>query len=379
MSLARSRERLLTLILAVASVLATALAVELALRLAGWTPARFASPASAFSPHWKVYLDCYPTNPRGYFDLDLRDPATRERYRALGVRRLDEVAHRAPHAVELRFNSLRFRDAELLPKPPGLTRVVVLGDSFTEGQGVKEQDTLVRVLERRLQAVGSLRYEVRNCGRRAADFPTLDKMFERILPFEPDLVVYAMVPNDVEPSPEYHRSRNYVDDWIVDRRRWQEPGAPTGLLPLQPRLLAFVRDRLDAWRIGRESTLWYLGLYGPENRQGWERTQERVRTWDRRLRERGARLLLASWPLLVDAERGDPFAPIAAEVARFCRLAGIPRHDLRPALAGRPAATLWVHPVDHHPNEVANRLAAESLAPVVKALVEGQQRTTDTP
>src|SRR5437867_1299821 len=32
-------------------------------------------------------LDCYPTNPRGYFDLDLRDPATRERFEALRVRR----------------------------------------------------------------------------------------------------------------------------------------------------------------------------------------------------------------------------------------------------------------------------------------------------
>ena len=39
-----------------------------------------------------VLLDCYPTNPRGYFDVDLHDPATFERYRALGLSRLDEAA-----------------------------------------------------------------------------------------------------------------------------------------------------------------------------------------------------------------------------------------------------------------------------------------------
>ena len=33
-----------------------------------------------------------------------------------------------------------------------------------------------------------------------------------------------------------------------------------------------------------------------------------------------------------------------------------------------PASSLWVHPLDMHPNEVAHRLAAESLAPVVAAL-----------
>ena len=44
-------------------------------------------------------LDCYPSNPRGYFDLDLRDPATRERAQA----RLDElrknIAHALPHEL----------------------------------------------------------------------------------------------------------------------------------------------------------------------------------------------------------------------------------------------------------------------------------------
>jgi hypothetical protein len=85
---------------------------------------------------WTLLLDCYPTNPRGYFDIDLRQPASRELYFSVAPLRFDAVARRAPWAVESRYNELRFRDAPLGPKTPGVRRVMVLGDSFTEGQGV---------------------------------------------------------------------------------------------------------------------------------------------------------------------------------------------------------------------------------------------------
>jgi hypothetical protein len=101
---------------------------------------------------------------------------------------------------------------------------------------------------------------------------------------------------------------------------------------------------------------------------GWPETQERLRAMKRALDARGARLLIAPWPLFVGLEGSYPFAAVHGEIARFCLSAGIPHHDLLPAFQGRRTAELWVHPVDHHPNEVAHRLAAESLAPEVLAL-----------
>ena len=152
----------------VAGALAVAfLLVEGTLRLEGYEPPRFRNTARVVDSKWRALLDCYPTNPRGYFDLDLRDEKTRERYRWMAPVRLDAVARRAPWAVEFRYNALRFRDVELGPKPPGVRRVMVLGDSFTEGQGVKEADTYPRRLEALLNAAGAGRWEVRNCGRRA--------------------------------------------------------------------------------------------------------------------------------------------------------------------------------------------------------------------
>ena len=115
-----------------------------------------------------------------------------------------------------------------------MRRVLVLGDSFTEGQGVKEPDTYPRVLEARLNSPNGPRWEVRNCGRRGADFPLLFELFEQILSYEPDVIVYGMVLNDADQSEEFHSRQTYVNDLILDRGRTMEGRPlPEGRLALQ--------------------------------------------------------------------------------------------------------------------------------------------------
>jgi hypothetical protein len=355
--------------LAAASALLTLALAEGALRLAGYAPAAYEHTNRIAGPGRALLLDCYPTNPRGYFDVDLRDEATRARYRALGVSRVDEVAPRTPFAVERRYSAQQFRSPEIGPHPPGVVRVAVIGDSFTEGMGVKEADAYPRVLGRQLEAAGgSPRWEVLNLGRRGYDFPALHDLFLTALSFEPDVVVYGMVLNDAERTDEFQARQAYLNDWILDRGRMVREGDEPRLRPWSSRLLAFVRDRLETRRVGQDTTRWYRDMYGPANQAGWERTQAHLRDMHRRMEERGGAFLVASWPLLVGLEGEDPFADTTATIHRFLLAAGIPHHDLRPALAGHPSDALWVHPVDHHPNEVAHRLAAESLAPVVRSL-----------
>jgi lysophospholipase L1-like esterase len=65
--------------------------------------------------------------------------------------------------VSVRTNALGFRGREIPAQPdPGTFRILTLGDSFTFGWGVEEEETFIRVLERRLSAVG--RVEVINAG-----------------------------------------------------------------------------------------------------------------------------------------------------------------------------------------------------------------------
>jgi hypothetical protein len=368
--LSRARETLRNSLLSLASLLVLFLVLEAGLRVFGFVPDRFLMMGRMANARWTLLLDCYPTNPRGYFDIDLRSPPNRERYFSVAPLRYDLVAHRAPWAVESRYNALRFRDAPLGPKSPGVRRVMVLGDSFTEGQGVKEPDTCVRQLEGLLNATEPGKWEVRNCGRRGTDFPALYDAFEAILPYEPDILVYAMVLNDPDQSESFHARQTYVNDWILDRGR-QTDELEAGPGPFRSRLFTLFADRVAAGRVGRATTRWYLDMYGPPNREGWERTQDYIREMNRRVRERGGQFLVAPWPLFVGLDGGYPFAPIHETIRRFCLQTGIAHHDLLPVFLGRYSETLWVHPVDRHPNELAHRLAAEDLAPLLRGLGRG--------
>jgi len=248
-------------------------------------------------------------------------------------------------------------------------RVAVIGDSFTEGMGVKEEDTYARVLHRLLNTgTEAGHWEVFNCGRRGYDFPAIRDLFETVLALEPDVVIYGMVLNDAVRAEAFQARQAYLNDWILDRGRMFRDDDERRLGALDFRLFALVRDRVESYRVGRDTTRWYRDMYGEPNREGWERTQAYLREMNGRAQARGGRFLVASWPLLVGLEGRYPFADVSETIARFCLSAGIARHDLLSALYGHRDDSLWVHPVDHHPNETAHRLAGESLVDPVRRL-----------
>jgi len=363
--MALPRELAKNLGLSLATVLSIGLLAEAGLRMAGFIPIRWRPrPLVLKNSQPPLFLDCYPTNPRGTFDLDLRQAVTRAHYEAVFGRSLAAEAASAPYAVEVRFNSLHLRGPEFPPPRPGVRRVVVVGDSFTEGQGVREDDTYPRRLQALLDAAEPGRWEVLNAGRRGADFPHLYTYFETLVPqLQPDLVVYGMVLNDTKESASFVGRYPYLNDWIS---RGEVVGAappPSSLI--QSRLAALVGERVEAFRVGRQSIAWYRDLYGPANAEGWGETQAFIRNMHRTMRARHGRFLVATWPLLVALDGAYPFEGVHETIGRFCRDAGIRHLDLLPALRGRRPETLWVHPLDKHPNELAHRLAASSLAPAL--------------
>jgi len=355
--------------LAVLGVLVVLGVGEIVVRAAGLGPKRFYHPRYVENPWKSVAIDTYPTNPRGYFDLDLHDPAVNAR---LTESRLDLglATQRTPYAVELHYNEHRCRDHEVVWWP-GYTHIVVLGDSFTEGQGVREADTFTRRLERTLQAEGR-KVQIYNCGRRGRDFPELfDAFIELVSSYRPDILVYAMVLNDAVQSPEFRAEQPFLNDWILDRRRMVGEEGPDGARG--SRLWALAKDRYESRRVAEATTRWYIDMYGPRNQAGWDATRHYLETMKSELDRRdGGKLLVALLPLLVDRRHGYPFAGPARAIKKACDDAGISFVDLSDSVAGEPAESLWVHPVDMHPNEKAHAIFAAALHDAIVSAVEGR-------
>jgi hypothetical protein len=139
--------------------------------------------------------------------------------------------------VSYRFNNVGCRGPDVpLTRPPGVVRVLSLGDGRTLGVGVHEQDTYAAHLERLLNdptavAANRLRYEVLNCGVAGYGLGDALKLYDRLHQrVGADVVVLAVAPGDDQPFGAFlhlansrdYGSLDYLSASVFRLRRWRE-------------------------------------------------------------------------------------------------------------------------------------------------------------
>jgi GDSL-like Lipase/Acylhydrolase family len=115
-------------------------------------------------------------------------------------------------------NSQGNRDVEVpLKKPPGVFRILVLGDSFTVGANVRQEEAYPKALERRLVGLYGPKVQVVNTGVGGWDPFQYAQYFEHYgVQFEPDLVLVGFfVGNDTF---EPHTSAEQLPTAILGHR-----------------------------------------------------------------------------------------------------------------------------------------------------------------
>ena len=120
----------------------------------------------------------------------------------------------------VRINALGFRGPEIDIEPsPGTYRVLCVGDSFTYGMGVREEEAWPAVVERWLEPpAGFERVEVINTGVPGYNLWQGIEVIRRWQPrLQPNAIVFALVSNDLEPA-------FYVEDGYL-----RVPGRTYGL------------------------------------------------------------------------------------------------------------------------------------------------------
>lgn len=299
--------------------------------------------------------------------------------------------------TRLEINSLGFRNAELSPKPAGVSRVLVVGDSFVSALNVASEETFVsvagRVLEQRL---GAHRAELVNAGtpnygtwhelkvlRRYAGSLAIDFA-----------VLCVFVGNDLEDNLR-PLGATVRGGYLVER----QPGS--GQLPrpvrawLQRHSMAYVflwnaYDRVRDSISGQTSNP--LGRFGPLlTTSGDAQSQDAYRQSGELLREAKDFLAGLGIPLVVVIipqelqVYPEKFASLAARIpgrdagydltlpnrrwAGIAESLGLPTVDLLPVLRARNDGPPLYMRLDGHLTVAGNRVAGEALAAVLMPLL----------
>ncbi|HXM20892.1 MAG TPA: SGNH/GDSL hydrolase family protein [Terriglobales bacterium] len=250
--------------------------------------------------------------------------------------------------VDVRINSQGLRDYEYsLTKPAGVYRIMLLGDSTTFGWGVPLNETTAKILERNLNAKhipGYDHVEVLNAG--VGNYDTVQEVTyfkTRGRAFRPDLVVLVYFINDPEPVPVEHKG------FLVDSSY----------------LIAFSVNRFDGVlrRIGTRPdwNKYYSSLYD-DNRPGFQACKAALIDLASTTKRENTKLLVAILPELHQINDNYPFTAAHQKIKDVLAAEHAPVLDLIDGLRNHgPESTLWVTPLDDHPNGKANTLVAAQI------------------
>ncbi len=302
------------------ALVATAILIELGFRLVGPTYSGFNNESAE-----------YPTNPRGYFQ-ELRVENGRPIY---GVPMNKKVGLGGRTGTQ--------NDT---PLP---SRILGMGDSQGQGQGVYFADTMYEQLGALLQERG-IPSQIRNVAVSGYD---LDEIAARYA-YEArdnqhfDLVLYTMVLDD------FGLDRNAIagSDFIAQRSN-----TPFDAWRARSATWNFVAHILEQWELSERTSAAYRKSFQGENLK--KRTEQLRRLADQ-VRSDGSQFVVIVMPLLYDFAH-YPFNEIHRTMNDLGQAENIHVLDILPILQPFQASDLWVHAIDHHPNEVAHKHIATAI------------------
>lgn len=243
-------------------------------------------------------------------------------------------------------------------KAPGAYRIAVVGDSFTFGNGIRQQDRFSDLLQAHLPG----HFEVLNFGRPGANTPEHRQLVESLITqIHPDFVLLQWYVNDTE------------DD---------DSGARPKSLPLMP--IRFLHD----WLNERSALYTVANMQWAETQValGWTNSYEEYlkrrlgdpnshdSLLDRRLltelidvcQRQEVPLGIVLFPDTAASLGADyPFGYLHQRVLDVCAAQSITCLDLRRDFSLiHERRSLWANRLDHHPSALANEIAAERILEV---------------
>lgn len=290
------------------------------------------------------YLNCYTSNPAGYFPFKVQVPASFV-FPDAGEGSSSLDVYCLPYACQKRrdgFFAGRKKD------------VFLVGDSFTFGEGVKDEDTLGYLLGEKFKD-----YNFKNFGETGSDVHAVNEQFKKLCASirpAPQNIIYFYNLNDALMSPDTAAGQRSIMDFENLEMR---PPAPT------IKLFGLIKK---AMVINRETSLSiqnYRDVYfSPRNTASLRRGLGELQAMHGLAKQDGIKFTVVIYPLLYKDFLGRyPFLKIHDLLMGFCEENHINCIDGYNAFKDSYSlAPFTVHPVDFHPNGKANRRLVDYLS-----------------
>lgn len=294
----------------------------------------------------------------------------------IGNARFNARLERTAQLGDQTFGVHRLRDRSLdwsSGKPPDERRILVLGDSFTYGSGVADEAAVFpslveQQINQELRPADVKHVDVLNGGMPGSlTGHWLDLWNDVSDQYQPDvlLIVFFLRDGTLTGSGGEYLLR-IRDEIVVPNQE--------SFLYRQSYLVRTIRDGLDRKRIGEKYTQGYLqGYFGNEAETSeWRRAQANLLELQRLAREKSIPVGFVIFPVLIELNETYPFRSICDLLEKFATDHGFPVHNLLPDFMGEDASSLWVSASNQHPNARGHQIAADSMLPFVKGLLDSR-------
>ncbi|MEK7483890.1 MAG: hypothetical protein AABZ60_06125, partial [Planctomycetota bacterium] len=130
-----------------------------------------------------------------------------------------------------------------------------------------------------------------------------------------------------------------------------------------------VQDRLElSQKYSKKIKISYLG--NAEETREWENAKKNILKIKKIGDSIQAKVAFVVFPILIELNDNYPFQEICDVLTQFTNEHQIQNHSLLPAFMGEVGPNLWVSPNDQHPNPKGHKIAADSIFPFLKELLD---------
>lgn len=260
---------------------------------------------------------------------------------------------------------------------PRKIKVLFIGDSFTEGQGVKRKDTYSSKIEQLSPVIASY-----NRGRGGADIQEIFEIFQtNIHEINPQVVVFGYVLNDpivaksgLTEIPTGSNNNVFKWDFINDRTSVFKADRSKIMTSLcsYSNIVSYAVHQYERWSVTKNTVNHYNEINSMKyNGKGLSETLELIIKMKKETEKKGGKFIVAIFPLFYKTQNNYPFMSAHESLKNEFAKYNIKTIDLFDSYKGVKDSSLWVHPTDQHPNDYAHGIAAKKILEEINFVTPG--------